>query len=118
MAQKRFWALGSVHSLVEYSTATLAAVGLGKSLALKDRHWRPLVVAAMVGLSVELIENVALLVVVDSFPDRLPAAAWAATGITLAKFAIKLSLWGVLVTLFAVWLLQSSRSRGPTGRAA
>jgi hypothetical protein len=118
LAQKWFWAFGSVHSFVEYSAAALAAVGLGKGLGLEGRHWRLLVVAAIAGLFVELVENLALLVVLTGFPRRLPEVAWASTGITLTKFAIKLSLWGVLATLFAVWLIRQGRRGWSSDRAA
>ncbi len=118
IAQKWFWAFGSVHSFVEYSAAALAAVGLGKGLGLAEHHSRLLVVGAIAGLFVELLENLALLVVLDGFPRSLPAVAWVSTGITLTKFAIKLSLWAVLATLFSVWLIRQGRRGGSSDRAA
>jgi hypothetical protein len=105
------------HSLIEYSAAALAAVGLTRALSLGEGRWRLLVAIAFAALFVELLENLALLLLLDAFPRRLSAVAWASAGITIGKFALKLSLWGTLWVLFGVWLVRGFRSGGPNERA-
>jgi hypothetical protein len=109
--QKWFWAFGSLHSVVEYSTAALAAVGLTRALSLEGRGWRLLVAVAAAGLFVELLENVVLMALLEALPRRSSTIAWASTGITVAKFAVKISLWGTLAALFGWWIARELRER-------